>query len=81
MIGRTIRDLRDEMAEALEPIMGEAIRVQIRDFAQGYDRSLVSRYRRNGTSAPWANSPEEFQRNIDAPIERQPLDPNGDDAG
>ena len=65
MIGRTIRDSRDEMAEALGPIMGEAIRVQIRDSRKDMVEAL---YPVIGASVQRAVSEftREFQRNIDA---------------
>ena len=65
MIGRTIRDSRDEMAEALGPIMGEAIRVQIRDSRKDMVEAL---YPVIGESVQRAvgEFTKEFQRNIDA---------------
>lgn len=65
MIGRTIRDSRDEMAEALGPIMGEAIRVQIRDSRKDMVEAL---YPVIGESVQRAVSEfaKEFQRNVDA---------------
>lgn len=65
LIHRTVLDSRDEMAEALGPVMGEAIRVQIRDSRQemvealypvigeSVQRSVVEAFR-------------DLQRNIDA---------------
>jgi hypothetical protein len=65
MIGRTVRDSRDEMAEALGPIMGEAIRVQIRDSRKDMIEAL---YPVIGETVQRAVSEftREFQRNIDA---------------
>jgi hypothetical protein len=65
MIGRTIRDSRDEMAEALGPIMGEAIRVQIRDSRKDMIEAL---YPVIGATVQRAvgEFTREFQRNIDA---------------
>lgn len=65
MIGRTIRDSRDEMAEALGPIMGEAIRVQIRDSRKDMVEAL---YPVIGETVQRAigEFTKEFQRNIDA---------------
>lgn len=65
MIGRTIRDSRDEMAEALGPVMGEAIRVQIRDSR---DDMVEALYPVIGETVQKAVSEfaREFQRNIDA---------------
>lgn len=65
MIGRSIRDSRDEMAEALGPVMGEAIRVQIRDSRKDMVEAL---YPVVGETVQKAVSEfsREFQRNIDA---------------
>lgn len=65
MIGRTIRDSKDEMAEALGPVMGEAIRVQIRDSR---DDMVEALYPVIGETVQKAVSEfaREFQRNIDA---------------
>ena len=65
MIGRSIRDLKDEMAEALGPIMGEAIRVQIRDSRKDMVEAL---YPVIGETVQRAvgEFTKEFQRNIDA---------------
>ncbi len=65
MIGRTIRDSRDEMAEALGPVMGEAIRVQIRDSRKDMVEAL---YPVIGETVQKAigEFAREFQRNIDA---------------
>ena len=65
MIGRTIRDSKDEMAEALGPVMGEAIRVQIRDSR---DDMVEALYPVIGETVQKAVSEfaREFQRNVDA---------------
>lgn len=65
MIGRSIRDSRDEMAEALGPVMGEAIRVQIRDSRKDMVEAL---YPVIGETVQKAvgEFAREFQRNIDA---------------
>ena len=75
MIGRSIRDLRDEMAEALGPIMGEAIRVQIRDSRKDMIEAL---YPVIGETVQRAISEftKEFQRNIDARL-RASFGPQG----
>jgi hypothetical protein len=75
MIGRSIRDSRDEMAEALGPIMGEAIRVQIRDSRKDMIEAL---YPVIGETVQRAISEftREFQRNIDARL-RQTFGPQG----
>ena len=65
MISRTIRDLRDEMAEALGPIMGEAIRVQIRDLRKDMVEALypvIGEFVQRAVG----EFTKEFQRNIDA---------------
>jgi hypothetical protein len=69
MIGRTIRDSRDEMAEALGPVMGEAIRVQIRDSRKDMVEAL---YPVIGETVQKAvgEFAREFQRNIDARLKR-----------
>jgi hypothetical protein len=68
MIGRTIRDSRDEMAEALGPVMGEAIRVQIRDSRKDMVEAL---YPVIGETVQKAigEFAREFQRNIDARLQ------------
>jgi hypothetical protein len=65
MIGRSIRDSRDEMAEALGPVMGEAIRVQIRDSRKDMVEAL---YPVIGETVQKAigEFARELQRNIDA---------------
>ncbi len=75
MIGRAIRDSRDEMAEALGPVMGEAIRVQIRDSRKDMIEAL---YPVIGETVQRAVSEfaREFQRNIDARL-RQTFGPQG----
>lgn len=75
MIGRSIRDSRDEMAEALGPVMGEAIRVQIRDSRKDMIEAL---YPVIGETVQRAVSEfaREFQRNIDARL-RQTFGPQG----
>lgn len=75
MIGRTIRDSRDEMAEALGPVMGEAIRVQIRDSRKDMIEAL---YPVIGETVQKAVSEfaREFQRNIDARL-RKTFGPQG----
>jgi len=75
MIGRSIRDSRDEMAEALGPLMGEAIRVQIRDSRKDMIEAL---YPVIGETVQRAVSEfaREFQRNIDARL-RQTFGPQG----
>lgn len=68
MIGRSIRDSRDEMAEALGPVMGEAIRVQIRDSRKDMVEAL---YPVIGETVQKAigEFAREFQRNIDARLQ------------
>lgn len=68
MIGRSIRDSRDEMAEALGPVMGEAIRVQIRDSRKDMVEAL---YPVIGETVQRAigEFAHEFQRNIDARLQ------------
>jgi hypothetical protein len=68
MIGRSIRDSRDEMAEALGPVMGEAIRVQIRDSRKDMVEAL---YPVIGETVQKAVTEfaREFQRNIDARLQ------------
>ncbi len=75
MIGRSIRDSRDEMAEAIGPLMGEAIRVQIRDSRKDMIDAL---YPVIGETVQRAVSEfaREFQRNIDARL-RQTFGPQG----
>jgi hypothetical protein len=65
MIGRSIRDSRDDMAEALGPIMGEAIRVQIRESRDDMAEAL---YPVIGSTVQKAIAEflRELQRNIDA---------------
>lgn len=65
MIGRSIRDSRDEMAEALGPVMGEAIRVKIRESRDDMAEAL---YPVVGATVQKALSEflRELQRNIDA---------------
>jgi len=65
MIGRSIRDSRDDMAEALGPVMGEAIRVQIRDSRKDMVEAL---YPVIGETVQKAIGEfgRELQRNIDA---------------
>lgn len=67
LVGRKIRESRDEMAEALGPVMGEAIRVQIRDSRQDMVEAL---YPVIGETVQRAISEfaREFQRNIDAQL-------------
>lgn len=67
LIGRQIRDSRDEMAEALGPVMGEAIRVQIRNSRKDMVEAL---YPIIGETVQKAVSEfaHEFQRNVDARI-------------
>lgn len=65
MIGRKIRDSRDEMAEALGPVMGEAIRVQIRDSRKDMVEALYPVIGESVQRAV-AEFAKEFQRNIDA---------------
>ena len=64
LIGRKIRDSRDEMADALGPVMGEAIRVQIRDSRQDMVDAL---YPVIGSTVQRAvaESVREIQRNVD----------------
>jgi hypothetical protein len=68
MIGRSIRDSRDDMAEALGPVMGEAIRVQIRDSRKDMVEAL---YPVIGETVQKAvgEFAREFQRNIDARLQ------------
>ena len=65
LIGRKIRDSRDEMADALGPVMGEAIRVQIRDSR---DDMIDALYPVIGSTVQRAvtESVGEIQRNVDA---------------
>jgi hypothetical protein len=65
MIGRSIRDSREEMAEALGPVMGEAIRVQIRESRDDMAEAL---YPVIGSTVQKAIAEflRELQRNIDA---------------
>jgi hypothetical protein len=65
MIGRSIRDSREEMAEALGPVMGEAIRVQIRESRDDMAEAI---YPVIGSSVQKAINEfvRELQRNIDA---------------
>jgi hypothetical protein len=75
MIGRTIRDSRDEMAEALGPVMGEAIRVQIRDSRKDMVEAL---YPVIGETVQKAvgEFARELQRNIDSRL-RSTFGPQG----
>lgn len=68
MIGRSIRDSRDEMAEALGPVMGEAMRVQIRDSRKDMVEAL---YPVIGETVQKAigEFAREFQRNIDGRLQ------------
>jgi hypothetical protein len=65
MIGRSIRDSREEMAEALGPVMGEAIRVQIRESRDDMAEAI---YPVIGSSVQKAINEfvRELQRNVDA---------------
>ena len=65
MMGRTIRDSREEMAEALGPVMGEAIRVQIRDSRKDMVEALYPVIGETVQRAI-AELARELQRNIDA---------------
>jgi hypothetical protein len=75
MIGRSIRDSRDDMAEALGPVMGEAMRVQIRDSRKDMIEAL---YPVIGDTVQRAigEFAREFQRNIDARL-RTTFGPQG----
>ncbi|MGH8630022.1 MAG: hypothetical protein ACREU7_04550, partial [Burkholderiales bacterium] len=75
MLGRAIRDSRDEMAESLGPVMSEAIRVQIRNSRQDMVEAL---YPIIGETVQRAVSEfaRELQRNIDARL-RAALGPQG----
>ncbi len=75
MIGRSIRDSRDEMAEALGPVMGEAMRVQIRDSRKDMIEALYPVIGETVQRAIGEFS-REFQRNIDARL-RQTFGPQG----
>ncbi len=65
MIGRAIRDSRDEMAEAIGPLMGEAIRVQVRESRNDMVEAL---YPVIGATVQRsvAEFAREMQRNVDA---------------
>jgi cell division septation protein DedD len=67
LVGRQIRDSRDEMAEALGPVMGEAIRVQVRESRQDMVEAL---YPVIGETVQRAlgEFTHELQRNIDARV-------------
>jgi len=69
MIGRTIRDSRDDMAEALGPLMGEAIRVQIRDSRKDMVEALYPVIGETVQKSV-AESVREFQRNIDSQLKK-----------
>jgi hypothetical protein len=75
MMGRTIRDSRDEMAEALGPVMGEAIRVQIRDSRKDMVEALYPVIGETVQRAI-AEFARELQRNIDARL-RATFGPQG----
>ena len=65
IIANTIRDKRDELAEALGPIMSDAIRVQIRDSRKEMVEALYPIILETVMKAV-AEFLREFQRNIDA---------------
>lgn len=65
IIANTIRDKRDELAEALGPIMSDAIRVQIRDSRQEMVEALYPITLETVMKAV-REFLREFQRNIDA---------------
>lgn len=67
LVGRRIRESRDEMAEALGPVMGEAIRVQIRDSREEMVEALSPVI---GETVQTAVSDffRELQRNVDAQL-------------
>ncbi len=65
IIANTIRDKRDELAEALGPIMSDAIRVQIRDSRQEMVEALYPIILETVMKAV-REFLREFQRNIDA---------------
>jgi hypothetical protein len=75
MIGRTIRDSREEMAEALGPVMGEAIRVQIRNSRKDMIEALYPVIGETVQRAI-AEFTREFQRNIDVRL-RSTFGPQG----
>ncbi len=65
IISNTIRDKRDELAEALGPIMSDAIRVQIRDSRKEMVEALYPIILETVMRAV-SEFLREFQRNIDA---------------
>lgn len=75
LVGRQIRDSRDEMAEALAPVMGEAIRVQIRNSRKDMIEALYPIIGETVQRALGA-AIRELQRNIDARL-RATFGPQG----
>lgn len=75
LIGRSVRDSRDDIAEALGPVMGEAIRVQIRNSRKEMVEAL---YPVIGATVQRAITEftRELQRNIDARL-KNTLGPQG----
>ena len=67
IISNTIRNSRDELAEALGPIMSDALRIQIRDSRKSMVESLYPVILETVQRAI-AEFAREFQRNIDARV-------------